>query len=160
MPSLSLFLFSLSPLSLSSLSLFSLSLSLSLFSLSLSLSLSVVRFSCCCFLRVFVVSCRSSSFVFLVFHMCGSFVPITSLLWEFLLFPLLRLNPSRSAHFVTPSLPPFPKLSMSFFGRRNHILCRLWGCPRFSVQCRRPQAGDIEQANVVQPQSRGSGFRF
>ena len=32
------------------------------------------------------------------------------------------------------------------------------GCPRFSVQRRQQQASDIEQENVVQPQSRGLGF--
>ena len=32
------------------------------------------------------------------------------------------------------------------------------GCPRFSVQRRQPQAGDVEQGNAVQPQSPGLRF--
>ena len=40
---------------------------------------------------------------------------------------------------------------------RNQTLCRFWGCPRCCVQYRR--AGDIEQNNVVQPQSLGLGFQ-
>ena len=38
-----------------------------------------------------------------------------------------------------------------FLGRRrDQTLCRLWGCPRFSVQCRQPARG---------LPNRGSGFR-
>ena len=36
---------------------------------------------------------------------------------------------------------------------------QLWGCPRFSGQRRRPQAGDVDQKNVVQPQVWGLGFQ-
>ena len=39
----------------------------------------------------------------------------------------------------------------SFISEDRNTLCRLWACPRLSVQCRRPQAGDVEQKNAVQP---------
>ena len=46
-------------------------------------------------------------------------------------------------------------------GAKTETLCADFGVgPRLSVQCRRPQAGDVEQKNAVQPQSRVPGFRL
>ena len=106
---------------------------------------------------------RSCCFSFSCFWWCcllshplgGASFPITSVEWWSpckLLFFLFLLVGLFFPHFsIGGAAAWFLPLAFFFSPSARCLVSKLWGCPRFFGQRRRPPATDVDQRNVVQP---------